>query len=58
MFFFALKNISDIEKTYTNTASVTTNEETTDSNGNVKIEAGAFVKDLTKSDQAGLYNYS
>lgn len=58
MFFFVLKNISDIEKTYTNTASVTTNEETTDSNGNVKIEAGAFVKDLTKSDQAGLYNYS
>lgn len=58
MFFFALKNISDIEKTYTNTASVTTNEETTDSNGNVKIEAGVFVKDLTKSDQAGLYNYS
>lgn len=58
MFFFALKNVSDIEKTYTNTASVTTNEETTDSNGNVKIEAGAFVKDLTKSDQAGLYNYS
>ena len=58
MFFFALKNISDIEKTYTNTASVTANGETTDSNGNVKIEAGAFVKDLTKSDQAGLYNYS
>ena len=41
-----------------NSLSLFTALKTTDSNGNVKIEAGAFVKDLTKSNQAGLYNYS
>lgn len=31
---------------------------TTDSNGNVKIEPGTFVKELVKSDKEELYNYS